>query len=166
MQMQKIKQPTFKQYVMAGNKFVQHERIAVSSHVNVDNRGENDSRDLFHAGEVQKTGVTIPLKWAFVAFFICFMIGLGLIGSKIALTETLKAEYAQLGVRYQAAATEKKRLQDEYECKINDSEIFRYVVDNLGMRLAGYEETINIQAMRLPDESRPAAFRGSASNGQ
>lgn len=166
MQMQKIKQPTFKQYVMAGNKFIQHERIAVSSHVNVDNRGENDSRDLFHAGEVQKTGVTIPLKWAFVAFFICFMIGLGLIGSKIALTETLKAEYAQLGVRYQAALTEKNRLMNEFDAKSDASDVCYYAVKNLGMRLAGYEETINVQAAGLPYDRLPATFRGSASNGQ
>ncbi|MDI9521439.1 MAG: hypothetical protein QM308_09865 [Bacillota bacterium] len=164
--MQKTRQPTYKQHIMTGNQFMQHERIVVSSHVNVENRGEMDNRDLFVAAEVTKPAYNISLKWAFSALFLCVIFSLIMIGSKIALTESLKAEYAQLGVRYQAAATEKKRLQDEYECKINDSEIFRYVVDNLGMRLAGYEETINIQAMRLPDESRPAAFRGSASNGQ
>lgn len=164
--MQKTRQPTYKQYIVSGNKFMQHERIAVSSHVNVENRGEIDNRDLFIANESAKSAHSVSLKWAFVSFFLCAVFSLFMIGSKIALTESIKAEYAQLGARYRAADTERKRLLQEYESKINSSDIFRYVVEDLGMRLAGYEETINVQAARLPYDKLPSTFRGSASNGQ
>ncbi len=164
--MQKAKQPTFKQYVLAGNSLVQHERIAVSTHVNVENRGELDSRDLYFATEVKKQGTTISLKWALVAFAVCLVLCLVMIGNKIALTESLKAEYAQLGQRFSAAVTEKNRLLSEFEAKSDASDVCYYAVKNLGMRLAGYEETVNVTAAGLPYDSLPTTFRGSASNGQ
>lgn len=164
--MQKTRQPTYKQHIMAGDKFMQHERIAVSSHVNVENRGEMDSRELFVAAEVTKPAHSISLKWAFVALFLCVILIFIMVGGKIALTESLKAEYAQLGARYQAAVMEKNRLLGEFESKINASDVCYYAVQELGMRLAGYEETINVQAACLPDDKMPSAFRGSASNGQ
>lgn len=164
--MQKTRQQTYKQYVLAGNNIVQHERIAVSSHVNVENRGEMDSRDPFIAGEVKKAGATVSLKWALMAFLLCAILCFVFIGGKIALTESLKAEYAQLGARYQAAVAERDRLNREFGEKSDASDVCYYAVNNLGMRLAGYEETIGVQAAGLPYDRLPATFRGSASNGQ
>lgn len=164
--MQKTRQPTYKQHILAGNSFVQHERITVSSHVNVENRGEMDTRDLFVASQAPRPAHSVSFKWAFAAFFLCLLVSVIMIGGKIALTDSLRAEYARLGARYQAAVVEKNRLLGEFETKANASDVCYYAVNGLGMRLAGYEETINVQAMRLPGDSLPSSFRGSASNGQ
>ena len=162
--MQQTKQATFKQYVLAGNSLKKRERILVSSHVNVENPGEEDARDVFDAGVQKRESYRVSLKFAAIAVMICLIISFVMITNKTALTRRLEGEYAQLGARYQAAQIEQQRLQEIFNQKSDASGICYYAVQALGMRLAGYEETIGVHAAGLPARIPTDVFMGSASN--
>ena len=162
--MQQGKQVAFRQYVLAGNRIVERERIAVSPHVYVDNSGEADPRNCFHApGAGAKEPSGIQLKWAFLVLVAAVFIAFFMVGSKIALTERLEGEYAHLRTRYAAAEGERQKLLQDFSRKSDASSICYYAVQGLGMRLAGYEETIGVQAVKVPQVLQTAQFRGSAS---
>ena len=72
--MQQTKQAVFRQYVLAGNTLTQKERIAVSSHVNLENPGEQDTRDLFIAERPAREAFSISMKWATVFFAVCIIL--------------------------------------------------------------------------------------------
>lgn len=163
--MQQAKQATFKQFVLAGTTLKQQERIAVSTHVSLDNPGDEDLRDVFKANQAEKTGLRVSYKWAAVLMGFCVFLCVLMVGGKIALTQSLEGEYAQLSARYQAAQMEQQRLMDIFEQKSDASGICYYAVQSLGMRLAGHQETIGVQAAGLPMTLNQQTFRGSASNG-
>lgn len=164
--MQQVKQPTFKQYVLAGNTLTQKERIAVSSHVTLDNPGEQDTRDRFVAKRPEKQAFSIPVKWASILIVLSVIICLFMIGSRIALTQELNAEYAHLEARYTMAQKEYQRLLEEFNQKSDASGICYYAVQSLGMRLAGNSETIGVQAAGIPYAPLSESQLGSASNGR
>ncbi len=164
--MQQAKQPTFKQYVLAGNTLTQRERIAVSSHVNLENPGEQDTRDRFVAQRPQKQALSIPMKWASIFILLSIVGCLFMIGSRIALTQELHAEYAQLEARYNVAQSEYRRLEETFNQKSDASGICYYAVQSLGMRLAGHSETIGVQAAGIPFTQLPDTQLGIASNGR
>lgn len=163
--MQSPKQATFKQYVLAGNTLLARERIIVSTHVSLDNPGEQDSRELFVAKEEKRAGLSISYKWAAIALLFCFLLGLGMMGNRTALTKRMHGEYSQLNARFQAAQAEENRLMDLYLEKSDASAICYYAVQSLGMRLAGHQETIGVQAAGLPVRMNTQNMLGSASNG-
>ncbi|NLE68920.1 MAG: hypothetical protein GX611_01885 [Clostridiales bacterium] len=164
--MQQTKQAVFRQYVLAGNTLTQKERIAVSSHVNLENPGEQDTRDLFIAERPAREAFSISMKWATVFFAVCIILCMFMIGSKIALTQALHAEYAQLEARYNVAQAEYRRLEETFAQKSDASGICYYAVQALGMRLAGNAETIGVQAAAIPFTQLPDRQLGSASNGR
>ncbi|NLM85239.1 MAG: hypothetical protein GX171_00900 [Clostridiales bacterium] len=164
--MQQAKQANFRQYVLAGTQLQQRERIAVSNHVSIENPGEDDSRQAFIAKEGQQSGLRVSYKWAALLVAFCVFLCVLMIGGKIALTRSLEGEYAQLSARYQAAQMEQQRLMDIFEEKSDASGICYYAVQSLGMRLAGHQETIGVQAAGLPMTMNYQTLRGSASNGQ
>ncbi len=163
--MQQVKQASYRQYVLAGDTLTQRERIAVSSHVNVDNPGDQDSRDLFIADRPQRQALSIPVKWASIFILISIVLCLFMIGSKIALTRALHEEYALLGERYRVAQTEYARLEETFGQKSDASGICYYAVQALGMRLAGHAETIGVQAAGIPLTQLPDTQLGIASSG-
>jgi cell division protein FtsL len=163
--MQQIKQATFKQFVLAGNRLAQRERIVVSSHVNVENPGDLENRDMFVASDVSKEGLCISGKLAAAVLVVCIIACIMMVGSKIALTQRLQEEYAQLNSRYQAAQAEQQRLQESFSQKSDASGVCYYAVQSLGMRLAGVEETIGVHAVGLPLMPRPEVLVGNASTG-
>lgn len=163
--MQQAKQATFKQFVLAGNHMTQREHIMVSSHVSLDNPGEQDGRDLFIAKGAKRAGRSISLKWAGILLALCFMVCVFMVGSKLALTKGLEAEYAHLSARYQAARQEQQRLQELFDQKSDASGICYYAVQSLGMRLAGSAETIALQAAGLPGTPNQGLLRGSTGTG-
>lgn len=164
--MSQVKQAAFRQYVLAGDSLQKRERISVSSQVFVNNPGEEDGRVHFVARQGKRPVRTISLKWAGLAIALCLLLCLVMTGSKIALTQSLQEEYAHLSVRYHAAQQEERRLQEVFDQKSDASGICYYAVRNLGMRLAGYEETIGIQAAGLSPALNDQLIRGSASSGQ
>lgn len=163
--MQQVKQATFKQYVLAGSGLMQRDSIVVSAHVSLENPGDEDGRERFVAGVAKKQPATINLKTMAVLVLICLIAGLVMNSSKAALTHRLQAEYAQLSARYVAAQTEVGRLQEVFLQKSDASGICYDAVQRLGMRLAGHEETIGLQAAGVPAHLLGNTIRGSASNG-
>lgn len=163
--MQSTKQATFRQYVLSGSKMLQRERIAVSSHVNVENSGEQDTRDVYVASAQRRKEFRIPLKWSAAAIFAAVILCFVMAGNKIALTQRLEAEYASMGARFQAAQNEARRLNDVFTKKSDASDICYYAVQSLGMRLAGYQETIGVMAAVRHDTRLPQTALGSASTG-
>lgn len=163
--MQNVKQATFKQFVLSGNRMLQQERIAVSSHVNVQNSGEQDSRDVYIASSRRNREVHIPLKWAALAVLGCIILCFVMAGNKIALTQRLEAEYASMGARFQTAQAEARRLNEVFVEKSDASDICYYAVQSLGMRLAGYQETIGVTAFAGNGTNLPQSAFGSASTG-
>lgn len=163
--MQQTKQANYRQYVLAGDTLTKRERIAVSSHVNVDNPGTQDTRDVFIANRPQRQVFCIRMKWAFIFILISIVLCLFMIGSKIALTRALHEEYALLGERYRVAQTEHRRLKEAFSQKSDASGVCYYAVQSLGMRLAGHAETIGVQAAGIPFTTLPDTQLGSASNG-
>lgn len=162
--MQQVKQPTFKQYVMAGNELAQREHILVSSHVTLDNPGEQDARESFRSGQAKRAPASVSLRTMAIVLALCVLTSFGLALGKMALTGRLSAEYAQLGARYQAAQAEKQRLEEVFAQKSDASGICYYAVQALGMRLAGDKETISVQAAGLPTNFQSEVLRGTASN--
>ena len=162
--MQQTKQATFKQYVLAGNSLAKRERILVSPHVNVENPGEEDARDVFVADVSKRGPYRVSFRMAAIAVVLCLIFSLVMIAGKAALTQRLEEEYALLGARYQAARLEHQRLQEIFDQKSDSSEICYYAVQALGMHLAGYEEIIGVQAVGMPKRILTDAFMGSASN--
>lgn len=163
--MQQAKQATFKQFVLAGNSLTQHERIVVSSHVNIENPADPETRDSFVASSTGKEVLRISFKWGVVFLALCIIACMMMVGNKIALTQRLQEEYAQMDARYQAAQAEQKRLQEMFSQKSDASSVCYYAVQSLGMRLAGFEETIGVQAVGLPLMPRPEVLMGNASAG-
>ena len=163
--MQQVKQATFKQFVLAGNSLTQHDRIVVSSHVNIENPGDLETRNVFVASNTDKEIHRISFKWAVVFLALCVIACMMMVGSKIALTQRLQEEYAQMDARYQAAQAEQQRLQEMFSQKSDASSVCYYAVQSLGMRLAGFEETIGVQAIGLPLMPRPDVLLGNASAG-
>ena len=164
--MTQVKQAAFRQYVLAGDSLQKRERISVSSQVLVDNPGEEDGRVHYVAREAKRPVRTISLKWAAIFMALCLLLCLFMSGSKIALTQSLQEEYALLSARYKAAQQEEQRLQEVFAQKSDASGICYYAVRNLGMRLAGFEETISVQATGLSPVLNDQLVRGSASSGQ
>lgn len=162
--MQQAKQATFRQYVMAGNTLASKEHILVSSHVNLENPGEEDARDVFLAGQTKRAAVTVSYNVAALVLILCAAICLGIILGRTALTRRLEGEYAQLGVRFQAAQLEQQRLEAEFLQKSDASGICYYAVQSLGMRLAGDKETVGVQAAGLPGTMYAEPLRGTAFN--
>lgn len=144
------KQATFKQYVLAGDRLTQNERIMVSPHVFVENAGCQDGRDAFRTQKDAGAVRGISIKWALLLVSLAVVIGIFMVGSKIALTQSLEAEYAQLGERYSLAQKEQQSLQRLFDQKSDASGICYYAVQNLGMRLATHEETVGVRAAYLP----------------
>ncbi len=161
--MQQARQQVFRQYVLAGNRMVQRERIAVAPSVFVDNSGEDDQRSPYRAQGASRGAAGIPFIWSLVLFGLAFFIAVFMVGSKIALTEKLNGEYSQLYGRYAAAEEERQKLQAEFDAKSDASSICYYAVQGLGMRLATNEETIGVVAVRMPMALEAESFRGSAS---
>ena len=164
--MQQAKQATFKQFVLAGSSLTQHERIVVSSRVNLENPGDLETRDSFVASNSGKEVLRISFKWAVVFLALCIIACMMMVGNKIALTQRLQEEYAQMDARFQAAQAEEQRLQEMFSQKSDASSVCYYAVQSLGMRRAGFEETIGVQAIGLPLMPRPEVLMGNASAGQ
>ena len=162
--MQQAKQATFKQYVLAGDTLTHRDRILVSSHVSLENPGEQDARDVFVAGAAKREAYQISYKVAAIALAVCLAICGVMVGSRMNLTRRLEGEYAQLSARYQAAQSEHQRLLETFNQKSDASGICYYAVQALGMRLAGQEETVGVQASGLPYGTQADTLRGSASN--
>lgn len=163
--MQNAKQATFKQFVLSGNRMQKQERIAVSSHVNVKNAGEQDTRDVYIAENREQAGLRIPLKWSALAILVSVILCFVMAGNKIALTQRLEAEYASMGARFQAAQAEARRLNEVFTDKSDASDICYYAVQSLGMRLAGNQETIGVTAIARNNTGLPQNALGSASTG-
>lgn len=163
--MQQAKQASFRQYVLAGNALAQRERIAVSSHVTVENPGDQDLRERFVADQGKSRGPTVSYRFALVVVACCLFALTAMMLGKANLTRQLQGEYARLGDRYQAAAAEERRLTEVFAQKSDESGICYYAVQSLGMRRAGDAETIGVQAAGLPALARPDTLKGSASTG-
>jgi cell division protein FtsL len=162
--MQQTKQAAFKQYVLAGNRMVAHERISVSSNVYVDNAGEQDARNCYKAPACAGKPRGIPFRWAAITLALAAFIALFMVGTKTTLTRQLVEEYSHLQDRLQAAEADRLELLEEINALNDSSDISYYAVQNLGMRLATHAETIGVQAFRLPEGE--GALRGSASGAQ
>ena len=158
------KQETFRQYVLAGNRMVACEKISVSSHVYVDNAGEQDARSCYKAPDYAERVHGIPFRWAAVILALAAVIALFMVGTKTTLTRQLLAEYSHLQGRLTSAEADRMELQGVLNALSDSSDISYYAAQNLGMRLATHAETIVVQASRLPEGER--ALRGSASGAQ
>ncbi len=151
--MQQARQQAFRQYVLAGNRIVQRERIAVSPSVFVDNSGEDDQRSPYRAQDASRESFGIPFIWSLALLALAVVLAVFMVGSRIALTEKLNGEYSQLYGRYAAAEGERQKLQAEFSEKSDASSICYYAVQGLGMRLATNEETIGVLAARIDRKS-------------
>lgn len=143
--MQQAKSGKYHQYVLSGDRMVLKEEIVVSDHVFVDNHGEGDERESFRAAKETQQQGGIALKWAAPLLVLMVFISLLMVTSKIALTQQLQEEYAQLHNRYQAAESERRELASAFSQKNDASDVCYYAVQHLGMRLATHEETIGVQ---------------------
>lgn len=156
------------QYVKAGNQIDQAGRIQVSSHVYLFNEGENEERTAFRANEAdQGSSRGLALKWASLVLVLAMFFSAWMVGRKMALTQELNQAYDILCSRYAAAETEGKALAQAFAEKSDASKICYYAVQNLGMRLATYEETIGVTAQAPTAVARlDAARSGNLSNSQ
>lgn len=161
--MQQASQQSFRQYVLAGNRIIQRERIAVSERVFVENSGETDQRSPYRAQDTSREHFGIPFIWTLAVLAVAVFLALFMVGSRIVLTEKLSGEYSHLRDRYAAAEQERQKLLREFNEKSDASSICYYAVQGLGMRLATNEETIGVQAARMPLTLQAESFRGSAS---
>ena len=161
--MQQASQQSFRQYVLAGNRIIQRDLIAVSPRVFVQNSGETDQRSPYRAQDASREPFGIPFMWTLAVLAIAIFLALFMVGSRIALTEKLAGEYSHLRDRYAAAEQERQKLLTEFNEKSDASSICYYAVQSLGMRLATNEETIGVQAARMPLALEVESFRGSAS---
>lgn len=151
----------FRQYVLAGNRLMQNERINVSAHVQVENHGDQDQRDRFVAPAGKAAVPTISLKFSILMLLLAVLLAFFMVNGQSNLTHTLEEEYASLGMRFNTAQQEATRLGQELDKKSDASLICYYAVQSLGMHLAGNQETIAITAVRH-QTVQPEGMRGLA----
>lgn len=136
-------------YVLAGDQVLPLERIVVSKHVDVPDSPveQEDARVPFKAGErreAKRFGVSLP--WA------ALLIGLAIVIMSVITLNTaqqesaLRDEIAQLQNKYTAFERERLVLDGQLSEAKDSNLICYYASQNLGMKLALHEETVQVVA--------------------
>ncbi len=136
-------------YVLAGDQMHAFERIIESRSVEVPDAVQEDEvgRKAYRAPRTKAGGIrAIALPWA-----VLMIMGMVAIMSLVTLQKTahrqaLVAELDQLRNRYLAAEQERQDLEEQYLQASDSSHITYYAAQNLKMKRALYEETIQVTA--------------------
>ena len=160
--MQQARQATFRQYVLAGNRLVAREKIAVDDSVVVDNPGVADQRQMYRAPACAVKRGGISVRWALGFVALSILAAGWMVARKGNLTSELMAEYSSYQSRAQAAEAERQALLRQFEELSDESDVTYYAVKRLGMHLATQGETYGVQAARSPSMAQGMAVSGSA----
>ena len=136
-------------YVLAGDHVHSFERIVVSGHVDIPDAflHHEDIRVAYKASREQESkrfGVSLP--WALLMIMLAIVIMGSISLSTVHQTATLKDEIAQLQNKYTAFERERLVLDEQLSEAKDSNFICYYASQNLGMKLALHEETIQVTA--------------------
>lgn len=146
--MSQTKQPIkMRTYSLAGTQFQSFERIVVSDHVNLPDvvADSDNSRIAYRAKRSFERGqFRLTLPWALLLIMITVaIIGVILLG-KIQQGKALDEEFVQLQNHYTVSEKERLVLADRLNQAKDSNYICYYASQNLGMKLALHEETIQV----------------------
>lgn len=143
-------------YSLAGTQLRPFERILVADSVDIPDleQYEDSDRVIYRAPkEAGARRFAISLPWALLMIVATVAIMTGVTLGKARAIGTLESDFAALQNKYTAAQLECQELKDKLAEACDASYICYYAAQNLGMKLALNEETIQLSA---PD-TRPYA---------
>lgn len=136
-------------YTLAGDQLNPFERIVVSAAVDLpdDTAHADDSRVAYRAESragSRRGGISLPWALLMILATIAIMASMSL--GKVQASQALRDEFTQLQNKFLASEQERVGLEEQLNKARDSSFICYYASQNLGMKLAVYEETIQVSA--------------------
>lgn len=143
-------------YSLAGTQLRPFERILVADSVDIPDLEEYEDSDRVSyraPKKAQARRFAVSLPWALLLIVATVVIMTGVTLGKARAVSDLENDFAQLQSKYTAAQLECQELKSKLAEACDASFICYYAAQNLGMKLALNEETVQLSA---PD-TRPYA---------
>lgn len=137
------------EYILAGDRMRPFERIVESRSVDVPDAHSEDEKQrvAYRAPRTgTKTRYSITLPWALLMIFGVVAIMCVVALQKVGQSRALQAEVEHLSNRYLAAEQERRDLEEDFLKASDSSFITYYAAQNLKMKRALHEETIQVFA--------------------